>query len=43
MHFAERLRAGHTESDILSHADSLAVMGALDNLRAAIGLKYPME
>jgi predicted dehydrogenase len=43
MHFAARLRAGHTESDILSHSDSLAVMGALDNLRAAIGLKYPME
>ena len=43
IHFAERLRAGYTESNILSHSDSLAVMGALDDLRAAIGLKYPME
>ncbi|WP_395145043.1 Gfo/Idh/MocA family protein [Armatimonas sp.] len=43
MHFAERLRTGHTQSDILSHSDSLAVMGALDNLRSQIGLKYPME
>jgi len=43
IHFAERLRAGHTESDVLSHADSLDVMKSLDDLRAAIGLKYPME
>lgn len=43
IHFAERLRAGFTESDVLSHADSLAVMQCLDDLRSEIGLKYPME
>jgi predicted dehydrogenase len=40
---ARCLRAGLTESPILSHSDSLAVMGALDQMRAQIGLKYPDE
>lgn len=42
-HVAECLRAGKTESNILSHASSLQVMRTLDSLRAEIGLSYPME
>jgi predicted dehydrogenase len=42
-HVAECLRAGKTESDIVPHADTLAVMGALDEMRAQLGIKYPME
>jgi hypothetical protein len=43
MHVADCLRAGKTESDIVSLDDSLCVMHILDTLRAQIGLKYPME
>ena len=43
MHVADCLRSGKTESDIVSHADSLAVMKALDAIRAQIGVTYPME
>jgi predicted dehydrogenase len=37
------LREGRLESDILPHAESLAVMKTLDAIRAQWGLKYPME
>jgi len=37
------LRAGLTESPIVPHADSLAVMRLMDGLRAEWGLRYPME
>ncbi len=37
------LRAGLTESPIVPHADTLAVMRLLDGLRAEWGLRYPME
>jgi len=43
MHVAECLRAGKTESDVIPHSDTLAVMEALDAIRAQIGIKYPME
>jgi predicted dehydrogenase len=43
IHVAESLRAGKTESDIVSHTDTLSVMKTLDDIRAAIGVKYPME
>jgi predicted dehydrogenase len=43
MHFADTLRAGKTESDILTHERTLAVMKSLDDIRAQIGLKYPGE
>ena len=43
MHVADCLRAGKTESDIVTHADSLSVMHTLDTLRAQMGVKYPME
>ena len=42
-HVAECLRAGKTESPIVPHADTLAVMQALDDIRAQLGIKYPME
>lgn len=43
MHVAECLRAGKTESDLITLDESLAIMGVLDTLRAQIGVKYPME
>ena len=42
-HVRQCLIAGKTQSEILSWNDSLAVMDALDKLRAAIGVAYPME
>jgi len=42
-HVAACLRAGKKESDIIPLDESLAIMKTLDNLRAQIGLKYPME
>ncbi|MDX1934069.1 MAG: Gfo/Idh/MocA family oxidoreductase [Capsulimonadales bacterium] len=43
MHVADCLRAGKTESDIIPHRDTVAVMRTLDALRAQMGIKYPME
>lgn len=43
MHVAECLRAGKTESPILSLDDSLTVMKSLDALREKLGVSYPME
>ncbi|HET6428984.1 MAG TPA: Gfo/Idh/MocA family oxidoreductase [Phycisphaerae bacterium] len=37
------LRAGRTESDVMPLAETLSVMRTLDAIRAAFGLKYPME
>jgi predicted dehydrogenase len=37
------LREGLTESPIMPHSDSLAIMHLMDALRADWGLKYPME
>ena len=37
------LREGRTESDTMPLDESLAVMRTLDRVRAAIGLRYPME
>ncbi len=37
------IRTGKTESDIMPLDETLAIMKALDNLRADWGLKYPME
>jgi predicted dehydrogenase len=42
-HVAACLRAGKKESDILPLDESLAIMKTLDDIRAQIGLKYPME
>lgn len=37
------LRAGLTESPVMTHADTLAVMGMMDTARAQWGLMYPGE
>jgi len=37
------IRAGLLESPGMSHADTLANMELMDNIRAEIGLKYPFE
>ena len=37
------IRAGLLESPGMTHADSLANMELMDNIRAKIGLKYPFE
>jgi predicted dehydrogenase len=42
-HVMECLRAGKTDSDVMPLAESLAIMQTMDELRAAWGLRYPME
>jgi predicted dehydrogenase len=42
-HVAACLRAGKKESDIIPLDESLAIMKSLDDIRAQIGVKYPME
>ena len=43
-HAAERLVGdGILEGDILPIAESVAIMGALDDIRAQIGVRYPGE
>ena len=42
-HFSDLLRAGATESPIVTHAHSRAVMHLLDQARAAIHLHFPGE
>jgi predicted dehydrogenase len=37
------LRAGKTESDVMSLDETLAIMQTLDRIRAQWGLRYPME
>ena len=40
---ARCLRAGLLESPLVPHADTLAIMGLLDEARAALGVRYPGE
>lgn len=42
MEVAACLRAGKTESEVVPHADTLAVMKALDTIRKEIGLRFPI-
>jgi scyllo-inositol 2-dehydrogenase (NADP+) len=42
-HFCEMLRAGKTESPILTHEVSRQMMQILDSARATLGLAYPQE
>jgi predicted dehydrogenase len=37
------LRAGLIESPVMPHAETLALMGTLDDIRAQIGLRYPAD
>jgi len=37
------LRAGLIESPVMPHAETLAIMGTLDEIRAQIGLRYPAD
>jgi len=37
------IRAGKIESPVMPHADSLANMQVMDEIRAQIGVKYPFE
>lgn len=39
----QTVAAGHTDSDLLSLNDSVAIMGTLDEVRRQIGLRYPSE
>jgi predicted dehydrogenase len=40
---ARCLRAGLTESPLIPHADTLAILEILDDARAALGVMYPTE
>ena len=40
---ARCLAAGHTESPLLPLADTLAVMEAMDAVRAQLGVRFPDE
>ena len=37
------VRAGRIESDRVPHAETLALLGWIDRLRAALGVRYPFE
>ena len=37
------LRAGLIESPVMPHEETLSIMGALDEIRAQIGLRYPSD
>src|SRR4029077_5825209 len=37
------LRAGLTESPLVPHADTIAILELLDRARADLGLRYPSE
>jgi hypothetical protein len=40
---ARCLRAGLTESPLIPHADTIAIMELLDDARRQVGVKYPGE
>jgi dihydrodiol dehydrogenase / D-xylose 1-dehydrogenase (NADP) len=42
-HAMDRIRAGETESDVISLDESLEIIQTLDALRAEWGFKYPFE
>lgn len=42
-HVMERIRGGHLESDILPLSTTVATMQLLDELRAQLGVVYPLE
>lgn len=42
-HFAELVRSGKIESELMSHEESLAIIDCMDEIRYQIDLKYPFE
>lgn len=42
-HFAQVVRDGKLESELMPHNESLAIMECMDEIRYQIGLKYPFE
>jgi scyllo-inositol 2-dehydrogenase (NADP+) len=42
-HFCDLLREGRTESPVVTHAHSRAMIAMTDAARAALGIRYPME
>jgi predicted dehydrogenase len=42
-HVHDCLRKGLTESPVMSHADSLALMDVLDRIRGKAGIRYPAD
>ncbi len=42
-HFANLVRSGRLESELMTHEDSLSIMNAMDEIRYQIGLTYPFE
>lgn len=42
-HAMDRIRAGHSESDVISLATTVATMTVLDDMRAQLGVVYPEE
>ena len=41
--FHRCLAAGELESPVISHAETLSIMGTLDQIREQIGLRFPGE
>lgn len=39
----ECIRMGKTQSDVMSHSESLAILNEMDDVRRQIGIKYPLE
>jgi len=37
------IRAGHIESSRMTHAETLAILGWMDSIRAVLGVRYPFE
>jgi predicted dehydrogenase len=42
-HFANLVREGKLESELMPHSETLAIMDCMDEIRYQIGLKYPFE
>jgi hypothetical protein len=41
--FADLLRAGKMESDLMTHSETQSIMETMDEIRSQINLLYPFE
>jgi hypothetical protein len=41
--FADLLRSGKKESDLMTHSDTQSIMELMDEIRSQINLYYPCE